>query len=101
MEDFAELVQNYSEALEKTLSANNKLKDVLKDLMPAREALKEILSVASKNMCPVCTERKQVRSLSCGHVFCNACAGRVMGEQSPKCPICRASIVRTFRVYLD
>lgn len=54
---------------------------------------------AEKSLCLVCEERPtNTVLLECGHlVLCETCAPAVVEKNS--CPLCRASIVRSLRVY--
>lgn len=44
--------------------------------------------------CPVCMcdGRTHVRVPACAHTLCAACAPVVLGEASPRCPLCRARV---------
>jgi hypothetical protein len=109
MIDFSKLTADYSDALEKTLSANNSLRDVIKQLLSAREELirslgpdRPMTPPPMPNICSICNDRKQTRAINCGHCFCNTCCSRVMTTgPAPRCPVCRGIALRTIRVYLD
>jgi hypothetical protein len=49
--------------------------------------------------CPVCLERERNTAfISCGHLACAECAGRIEGISS-QCPVCRQPFSGTMRVY--
>jgi len=46
-------------------------------------------------LCAVCRERTRDTFLNCGHIICQACAGRI-----EMCPICRAAITHRSRAFV-
>ena len=48
--------------------------------------------------CPVCFDdnKADIAIVPCGHVFCQSCLD---GFREPKCPVCRADIESTLRIY--
>ena len=101
-EDFYRLTKSYSAALHKCLETNEHLRTVLTQITACREILRVELGVDSKVNCPVCMERPRRRALNpCGHIFCDACAGRIISDESQqKCPTCRAPVRRSMRVFV-
>lgn len=98
MEQFLKLTEKYSEALNKTLEANGKLREVLVQVAAGREILRKELG-ADESQCTICMERPKVRALNCGHIFCSTCTSRVLTDG--RCAICRAPCHRSIRVYLS
>ena len=100
MDDFLQLTIRYSEALNKTLEANNKLRQVLVQVAAGREILRKELS-NDETQCSICMERPKVRALNCGHIFCATCASRILTVRPQRCPTCRAPAHRSIRVYIE
>ena len=102
MKEFLKLTIDYSEALRMTLEANNKLREILGDVVKGRDVLRRELNVTDAATCSICMDRPKVRALlPCGHIYCNTCAGRVVAQQVSRCPNCRAPVHRSTRVYVD
>ena len=98
MENYLKLVEKYSMALNETLGANNKLRDVLVQVAAGRELLRKEL--CNDEMCTICMERPKVRALNCGHIFCATCTSRILTDRPQRCPTCRAPAHRSIRVYI-
>jgi hypothetical protein len=100
MDEFIRLVSKYSDALNKTLSANNKLREVLVQVAAGRELLRKELG-ADRTQCEICCERPKTRTLNCGHLFCSSCTSRILTDPPQRCPTCRAPAHRSIRVYIN
>ena len=100
MEQFLKLTEQYSHALNKTLEANGKLREVLVQVAAGREILRKELG-ADETQCTICMERPKVRALNCGHIFCSSCTSRILADAPQRCPVCRAPSHRSIRVYLS
>ena len=100
MEAFLKLTERYSEALDKTLKENNKLREVLVQVAAGREVLRKELG-ADDSQCAICCERPKVRALNCGHIFCATCTSRILADAPQRCPQCRAPAHRSIRVYIS
>ena len=57
--------------------------------------------VEEEALCVVCMDaRKQHAMMPCMHVcVCEACAQRLLGAQTPPCPVCRTPVEGTTRVF--
>ena len=105
MEELMDLNKKYSEVLEKTADCNKELHDIMESIKQAKEELRKKLNegvgALDYLVCTICHERKKARALSCGHCYCNTCCGRIMQGASARCPVCRAPIIRSIRVYIE
>ena len=100
MEDLLKVSESYSTVLGKTVEANNRFQALLREMITKRAILRKELG-GDALQCSVCMDRPKTRALTCGHLFCNTCTARIMGSDPARCPTCRTTCHRSFRVYIS
>jgi len=56
-------------------------------------------ALKQKHLCEICICNEKCFALKpCGHTYCEDCTTKMMDKQT--CAMCRADILKTFRIYL-
>jgi hypothetical protein len=69
---------------------------------PSRPSSLPLDAPLDTHHCAIClTRRREVAAVPCGHFhFCNRCAIRVLTSTPSSCPICRARVTGTLRIFM-
>ena len=52
-------------------------------------------------LCTLCFVKERSIAFQCGHFLaCSDCTAKILERNPPKCPVCRAEIVETLKVFL-
>ena len=93
----------FREALANNRAGQAALVEELGQQQALADALRGEVSARAERNCAICLQEPvEVVCIPCGHVCaCKTCSLRLLRHEQPRCPICRADVLDSMRVFIE